>query len=148
MLRFNDSPPDFTLPSHKGSQLSFSDFVGESRLMLLFIPDTEMDHAQEYLDWCAERDREMRDLDIVLLMIVRDAGPLYAPIDSPQIHLLTDASGLFARQYDAAGSEVTTYLIDKRGDIKVAAHEYFAIDEAAALIDAPTRQTMELTMIG
>ena len=146
MLHENEKPPEFILPDKSsGGQLALSDLLGHSRILIVLVPtEGASDEAQAYLETAAKRIGELRDRDLQFVSIIRPASALCPPPDSfadMRIHIVTDASGETARQYDGESEHPCAYLVGKDGTIKLAQTALPDWDDLFALIDSmPMRQ--------
>ena len=147
MLHENQKPPEFILPDKSsGGQLALSDLLHHSRILIVMVPTEGVsDQAQAYLEAAAARLPDLRDRDLQLVAIICPSSNLCPPAGSYEdrrIHIVTDASGETARQYDGEAERPCVYLVGKDGTIKLAQTSLPAWDDLFALIDAmPIRQS-------
>ncbi len=147
MLHENEKPPEFILPDKSsGGQLALSDLLGHSRILIVMVPSEEAsDEVQAYLEAASDRVGELIERDMQVVAIMCPASALCPPLGSfadMRIHIVTDASGETARQYDGESEHPCAYLVGKDGTIKLARTSLPAWDELFAIIDAmPMRQS-------
>ncbi|MDZ7260746.1 MAG: thioredoxin-dependent thiol peroxidase [candidate division KSB1 bacterium] len=132
MLKPGDKAPDFTLTSDRGEQVSLSDFMGKSEVVLYFYPKDNTSGCTK--EACSFRDniREIETQGAVVLGISPDSVTSHQNfIQKHKLNftLLSDPEHKVAEVYGAWGEKSmygkkywgilrTTFIIGKDGIIK------------------------------
>jgi thioredoxin-dependent peroxiredoxin len=131
-LAEGDKAPDFTLPASTGEQISLSEVLGKSNVVLYFYPKDMTPGCTA--EACSFRDleAEFAEAGAVILGVSADTLESHAKFsDKHELNfpLLSDLDGKVAQQYGVwkeknnygtrrMGVERTTFVIDKQGIIR------------------------------
>ena len=132
MLNVGDKAPDFTLMSDKGEEVSLSDFIGKSDIVLYFYPKDNTSGCTK--EACSFRDNieEIKTKNAIVLGVSPDSIKSHQNFINKQnlnFTLLSDPDHKVAEAYGAWGEKSmygkkymgiirSTFIIGKDGKIK------------------------------
>ena len=142
LLSVGERAPDFETTLTTGEIIRLSQFAGRKNVVLYFYPKDFTSGCTR--EACAYRDayRDIIALDAVLFGVSADSGESHRRFISAQalpFPLISDSSGSLARAYGVIRlwgllpyPKRVTYVIDKGGVIRLAAHHEFDIGRHVA----------------
>ena len=135
MLKIGSEAPDFSVPLHTGEIFRLSDQHGRNRVILYFYPKDFTAGCTAQACMFSEHFREITALDVVIIGISADnmdSHRKFAAAHNLQFPLGSDEKRSVMKLYEALRFGImplrVTYIIDKAGVIRGAAHHELLID--------------------